>query len=60
MLPTETVTEAVAAGCTAIGTETGERAVARTSASYAKILRFGFREAYVRPNLVSPPDDEVA
>jgi hypothetical protein len=54
------IREAVAAGCTAIGTETGERAGDRPSASYSNILRFGFREAYVRPNLVSPPGDEVA
>ena len=40
---------------------TGERAADRPSAaSYRNILRLGFREAYVRPNLVSPPDDEVA
>ncbi len=54
------IREAVATGCTAIGTETGERAGDRPSASYSNILRFGFREAYVRPNLVSPPGDEVA
>jgi GNAT superfamily N-acetyltransferase len=54
------IREAVAAGCTAIATETGERVLDRPSASYTNILRFGFREAYVRPNLVSPPGDEVA
>ena len=54
------INEAIDAGCTAIGTETGERVMDRPSASYSNIVRFGFREAYVRPNLVSPPDDEVA
>jgi hypothetical protein len=54
------IREAVAAGCTAIGTETGERVIDRPGASYSNITRFGFREAYVRPNLVSPPDDAVA
>jgi hypothetical protein len=51
---------AVAAGCTTLSTETGERAIDRPSASYSNIVRHGFHEAYVRPNLVSPPDDEVA
>jgi hypothetical protein len=54
------IREAIDAGCTAIGTETGERVIDRPSASYSNILRFGFQEAYVRPNLVSPPDDVVA
>jgi hypothetical protein len=54
------INEAIAEGCTAIGTETGERVVDRPSASYSNIVRFGFREAYVRPNLVSPAGDEVA
>jgi hypothetical protein len=54
------IREAVEAGCTAIGTETGERVIDRASASYGNIMRFGFEETYVRPNLVSPPDDEVA
>ena len=54
------IREAIDAGCTAIGTETGERVIDRPSASYTNIMRFGFQEAYVRPNLVSPPDDEVA
>ena len=54
------IREALAAGCSVIGTETGERVIDRPSASYSNIMRFGFREAYVRPNLVSPPDDEVA
>jgi hypothetical protein len=48
------IAEAIRAGCTAVGTETGERAGGRPSASYSNIMRFGFREAYVRPNLVSP------
>ena len=54
------IREALDAGCTAIGTETGERVLDRPNASYSNIMRFGFREAYVRPNLVSPPRDEVA
>jgi hypothetical protein len=54
------ITEAIEAGCTAIGTETGERVLGRASASYSNIMRFGFTEAYVRPNLMSPPGDEVA
>jgi GNAT superfamily N-acetyltransferase len=54
------IREAIEAGCTAMGTETGERVIDRPSASYSNIMRFGFQEAYVRPNLVSPPDDEVA
>lgn len=54
------IREAGEAGCTAIGTETGERVIDRPSASYSNIVRFGFREAYVRPNFVSPLDDEVA
>jgi hypothetical protein len=54
------IREAVAAGCTAIATETGERVIDRPSASYSNILRFGFTEAYVRPNLVSSPSDDVA
>jgi hypothetical protein len=32
----------------------------RPSGSYSNITRYGFSEAYVRPNLVSPLDDEVA
>ena len=35
-------------------TETGERLTDRPSVSYRNILRVGFGEAYVRPNLVSP------
>lgn len=54
------IREAVALGCTTIGTETGERIADRPSASYRNILRSGFTEAYVRPNLVSPPGDQVA
>jgi hypothetical protein len=54
------IREAVAAGCTAISTETGERVIDRPGASYSNIVRHGFREAYVRPNLVSPLDDDAA
>jgi hypothetical protein len=54
------IRKAVAAGCSAISTETGERVADRSSGSYSNIMRYGFREAYVRPNLVSSPDDEVA
>lgn len=41
-------------GCELLATETGERLEGRPSASYANILRAGFREAYVRPNWASP------
>ena len=54
------IREAVAAGCSAITTETGERMADGPSGSYSNITRYGFSEAYVRPNLVSPLDDEVA
>jgi GNAT superfamily N-acetyltransferase len=42
-------------GLEALATETGERLPDRPSNSYRNILRFGFEEAYLRPNLVSPP-----
>ena len=41
-------------GLDAVTTETGERTADRPSASYRNILRAGFAEAYVRPNLVLP------
>ncbi|MGH2905583.1 MAG: GNAT family N-acetyltransferase [Solirubrobacterales bacterium] len=41
-------------GCTAAFTETGERVPDRPSNSYRNILRAGFGEAYLRPNLTIP------
>ena len=41
-------------GLAALTTETGERLPDRPSGSYRNILRAGFVEAYLRPNLVSP------
>jgi len=41
-------------GLEALTTETGERVPDRASNSYRNILRAGFEEAYVRPNLVAP------
>jgi hypothetical protein len=41
-------------GLETLTTETGERVPDRPSNSYRNILRFGFEEAYLRPNLVSP------
>jgi GNAT superfamily N-acetyltransferase len=46
--------EAVAAGCSTIVTETGERVEGGPSSSYRNILRHGFEEAYMRPNFASP------
>ena len=40
-------------GLAATTTETGERTADRPSGSYRNILRAGFSEAYLRPNLVS-------
>lgn len=40
-------------GATTLVTETGERLAGRPSNSYRNILRFGFEEAYLRPNYVS-------
>jgi GNAT superfamily N-acetyltransferase len=37
----------------ALTTETGERTADRPSGSYRNILRAGFLEAYVRPNLIA-------
>jgi hypothetical protein len=50
------IRHAAALGCTRLVTETGERTEERPSVSYRNILRAGFAEAYLRPNLVSPPD----
>lgn len=44
-------------GLDAVTTETGERQPDRPAASYRNILRAGFEEAYVRPNLLSPSPD---
>jgi hypothetical protein len=41
-------------GAHAFTTETGERVDDRPNGSYRNILRGGFTEAYVRPNLLSP------
>jgi GNAT superfamily N-acetyltransferase len=41
-------------GLSALTTETGERLPDRPSNSYRNILRAGFEEAYLRPNLVAP------
>jgi ribosomal protein S18 acetylase RimI-like enzyme len=48
------IADAAAAGCTTLVTETGERIPLQPSNSYRNILRFGFAEAYVRPNYLSP------
>jgi GNAT superfamily N-acetyltransferase len=48
------IREAIEAGCTALVTETGERIPLKPSNSYRNILRFGFREDYLRPNYLSP------
>ena len=50
------IQEALALGCTALVTETGERTGNRPSVSYRNILRSGFEEAYVRPNFIAPAD----
>jgi GNAT superfamily N-acetyltransferase len=41
-------------GVDAVVTETGQRLPDRPSSSYRNILRAGFSEAYLRPNLLSP------
>ena len=43
-----------ALGAHAFTTETGERVEDRPGGSYRNILRGGFEEAYLRPNLLSP------
>jgi GNAT superfamily N-acetyltransferase len=47
-------------GLEALTTETGERVADRPSNSYRNILRAGFEEAYLRPNLVAPESQPVA
>ena len=49
------VEEARRMGCALIVTETGERVDGRPSGSYRNILRAGFAEHGLRPNLTSPP-----
>jgi ribosomal protein S18 acetylase RimI-like enzyme len=46
--------DAAESGCTVLFTETGERIPMKPSDSYRNILRFGFEEAYLRPNYLSP------
>lgn len=41
-------------GLDVLTTETGERVAGRPSNSYRNILRAGFEEAYLRPNLIAP------
>jgi ribosomal protein S18 acetylase RimI-like enzyme len=48
------IADAASAGCTKLVTETGERIPLKPSNSYRNILRFGFAEAYLRPNYLSP------
>jgi len=48
------IRDAVEAGCTTRVTETGERIPLKPSDSYRNIVRFGFEEAYLRPNYLSP------
>jgi GNAT superfamily N-acetyltransferase len=48
------IRDAAAAGCERLFTETGERIPLKPSNSYRNILRFGFAEAYLRPNYLSP------
>jgi len=48
------VTRAAELGLRALTTETGERSPDRPASSYRNILRAGFTEAYLRPNLLSP------
>jgi GNAT superfamily N-acetyltransferase len=48
------IRNAVEAGCSTLVTETGERIPMKPSDSYRNILRFGFEEAYLRPNYLSP------
>jgi GNAT superfamily N-acetyltransferase len=44
-------------GLDTVTTETGERLPDRPAGSYRNILRAGFDEAYLRPNLLSPSAD---
>jgi GNAT superfamily N-acetyltransferase len=53
------IRDALEAGCSQLFTETGERIPLKPSASYRNILRFGFAEAYLRPNYLSPVATEA-
>ena len=44
-------------GLDVLTTETGEQRADIRNVSYRNILRAGFDEAYLRPNLLSPPAD---
>ena len=48
------IQDALEAGCAKLFTQTGERIPLKPSKSYRNILRFGFAEAYLRPNYLSP------
>jgi hypothetical protein len=48
------ILDARGAGCHTLFVETGEPTDGKPSGSYRNILRAGFREAYVRPNLERP------
>jgi GNAT superfamily N-acetyltransferase len=54
------IQDAIEAGCTTLVTETGERIPMKPSDSYRNILRFGFEEAYLRPNYLSPEPTTAA
>lgn len=51
----ERIAEARRLGCRMVVTETGERVPDRPSGSYRNLLRAGFRERGVRPNLLLRP-----
>jgi GNAT superfamily N-acetyltransferase len=53
------IRDAAEAGCKRLYTETGERIPFKPSNSYRNILRFGFTEAYLRPNYLSPASNAV-
>lgn len=53
------VRDAAKAGCKELFTETGERIPMKPSNSYRNILRYGFAEAYLRPNYLSPEVTEA-
>jgi ribosomal protein S18 acetylase RimI-like enzyme len=54
------IRDAAEAGCKRLVTETGERIPLKPSNSYRNILRFGFEEAYLRPNYLSPERETAA
>jgi len=53
------IRDATKAGCKELFTETGERIPMKPSNSYRNILRYGFAEAYLRPNYLSPEETEA-